>query len=865
MDELLSEFLTESFENLAMLDVELVKLEQNPNDPELLGSIFRTAHTIKGTCGFLGLPRLEAVAHAAEDVLGRVRDGEIELTPGAVTLVLQALDRIKFILDQLEATEAEPAGDDAPLIEALGRAAEGQLEDATEVEAAPTAEAPALKPVVAAEPQTAVEADAPLPQIAAEETLAAGERPAGGSVAAQSLRVSVDLLEDLMTLVSELVLTRNQLLQMVRNDGESRFKGPLQRLSHITSELQEGVMKTRMQPIGNAWSKLPRLIRDLGVDLGKKIELKMLGADTELDRQVLDLIKDPLTHIVRNSADHGIESVKERRAAGKPEFGTITLNAYHEGGQIIIEIADDGKGLDVQRIGQKALEQGLVDAAELEAMPQQQVMQFIFKAGFSTAAAVTSVSGRGVGMDVVRTNIEKIGGHVDLSSEKGRGTKLTIKIPLTLAIVAALIVEAGGERFAIPQIGVVELVRAGRASEHKIEIIDDAPILRLRDRLLPLVRLTNLLGLSSEEPSEATYEQAYVVVSQVGNSRVGLVVDRVFDTEEIVVKPVSPLLRGVGCFSGNTILGDGSVVMILDLNSLTDGLASAASDPDVLIDAKRQRAAESTSLLLFRAGDRTPRAVPLGLVTRLEEIDLAAVEESCGRAVMQYRGQLMPLTDIHGNTVLHGEGRRPALVFTDNQHNMGLVVDEIIDIANDVIDVKVASKAVGTIGSAVIAGRSTDIIDVAHFVQSVFQGWFADRDNEPFRHDERPRTKRILIVDDSSFFRNLLGPILAANGYDVVKVDRATKALELRDRGETFDAIISDIEMPEMDGFTFAHTLRQGGAWAELPVIALSSHTTEQDLQRGRDAGFTDYVGKLDREALLAAISHSLELQEALA
>ncbi|MFW5679669.1 MAG: hybrid sensor histidine kinase/response regulator, partial [Pseudomonadota bacterium] len=691
-----------------------------------------------------------------------------------------------------------------------------------------------------------------------------GER-SGGSVAAQSLRVSVDLLEDLMTLVSELVLTRNQLLQMVRGDGESRFKAPLQRLSHITSELQEGVMKTRMQPIGNAWSKLPRLIRDLGIDLGKRIELKMIGADTELDRQVLDLIKDPLTHMVRNSADHGIETVQERRAAGKSDHGTITLEAYHEGGQIIIQIGDDGKGLDVQRIAQKAVEQGLADAAELDSMPPQQIMQFIFKAGFSTATTVTSVSGRGVGMDVVRTNIEKIGGHVDLSSEKGRGTRLTIKIPLTLAIVAALIVEAGGERFAIPQIGVVELVRAGKQSEHKIEIIDDAPILRLRDRLLPLVRLTSLLGLESKGDLD-TFDQAYVVVSQVGNNRVGLVVDRVFDTEEIVVKPVSPILRGVGCFSGNTILGDGSVVMILDLNSLTGSLASsAAAEADTVVESRHKAGQESTSLLIFKASDRTPRAVPLGLVTRLEEIDLGELEQSCGRAVMQYRGQLMPLTDIHGSTVLHGEGKRPALVFTDNAHNMGLVVDEIVDIANDVIDVKVASNANGTIGSAVIAGRSTDIIDVAHFVQSVFGGWFAERESEPFREQEGPRTRRVLIVDDSSFFRNLLGPILTANGYEVVKVDRAAKALELRDRGELFDAVISDIEMPEMDGFTFAKTLRAGGAWAELPVIALSSHTTDQDLQRGRDAGFTDYVGKLDREALLAAISHSLELQEALA
>ncbi len=894
MDELLSEFLTESFENLALLDVELVKLEQKPDDPDLLSSIFRTVHTIKGTCGFLGLPRLERVAHSAENVLGRVRDGEISVTPEAVTLILQALDQIKFILEQLEATEAEPAGDDDVLIAALNVVAEGgtpevaaEVAAATEVE--PEEEAPAVEVAESDEPApvaTTVEdepagpvtepcGDDPAavaltdePDTAAAAANRADASPAqkaatadkaGGSVASHSLRVSVDVLENLMTLVSEMVLTRNQLLQLVRHDGESQFKAPLQRLSHITSELQEGVMKTRMQPIGNAWGKLPRLIRDLGVELHKKIELKMLGADTELDRQVLELIKDPLTHMVRNSADHGIEAPADRRRAGKPEHGTVTLNAFHEGGHIIIRIEDDGKGLDADRIGSKAVAQGLCTADELAAMSRSQVLNLVFKAGVSTAEKVTSVSGRGVGMDVVKTNIEKIGGSVELSSEPGRGSKFTIKIPLTLAIVAALIVEAGGERFAIPQIGVVELVRAGANSEHRIEIIDDAPILRLRDRLLPLVKLTELLGLPAPETG---FDQAYVIVSQVGNTRFGLVVDKVFDTEEIVVKPVAPILRLVSCFSGNTILGDGSVVMIIDLNNLTDDLASAAIDGGAAaVDAVVDR--ESTSLLLFRAGDRTPRAVPLGRVTRLEEIDLAQVEYSCGRAVMQYRDELMPLTDIEGSVMLPEQGRKPVLVFTDSGHNLGLVVDEIVDIADDVLDVQVQAHGTGTVGSTVVHGKSTDIIDVAHFVQTVFGGWFENIAEEPFREDQ-PRARRVLIVDDSSFFRNLLTPILSGSGYEVAKVDSALKALELRDRGERFDAIISDIEMPEMDGFAFAATLRKGGAWQDTPVIALTSHTTPKDIERGRDVGFTDYVGKLDREALLAAINHSIDLEEAL-
>jgi two-component system, chemotaxis family, sensor kinase CheA len=386
-----------------------------------------------------------------------------------------------------------------------------------------------------------------------------------------------------MTLVSELVLTRNQLLQLARTHENSAFTVPLQRLSHITSDLQEGVMKTRMQPIGIAWNKLPRLVRDLSHDMSKKIELTMLGAETELGRQVLELIKDPLTHMIRNSGDHGLETPAERRAAGKPEAGNIVLNAFHEGGYIILEISDDGRGLAVDRIRAKALSQGLATEAELAGMTDGQIQRFIFRAGFSTAEKVSAVSGRGVGMDVVRTNIEKIGGTIELKSITGQGTTFTVKIPLTLAIVSALIVEAGKERFAIPQLSVVELVRAQRGSattgregtgNSVIERINDTPVLRLRNRLLPLVSLTELLALGKDD-REGT--AAHVVVAQVGAHMMGIIVDRVFDTEEIVVKPVAPILRHVTMFSGNTILGDGSVIMIL-IRTASRGPAASAPD-----------------------------------------------------------------------------------------------------------------------------------------------------------------------------------------------------------------------------------------------------------------------------------------------
>src|SRR5579863_5615599 len=609
MDDLIADFLTETNESLADLDVALVKLERTPDDQETLSLIFRLVHTIKGTCGFLGLPRLERVAHAGESVLGKVRDGVLIATPDVVSVVLTGLDRIKAIVAGLAATGTEPTGDDSELIAALDAAAAGEAPVVAaaavhEPEPEPEEEAasePVAAPVVEVKPAAAP----PPPKQAAPE---AGEPVATN----QTIRVTVDVLEDLMTLVSELVLTRNQLLQLARTQENTGFTVPLQRLSHITSDLQEGVMKTRMQPIGNAWNKLPRLVRDLSREMDKKIELTMLGADTELDRQVLELIKDPLTHMVRNSGDHGLESPAERRAAGKPEAGHITLNAFHEGGHIIIEISDDGRGLPLDKIRAKVLANGLATEAELASMSEAQLQRYIFRAGFSTASVVTAVSGRGVGMDVVKTNIEKIGGTIDLKSVAGAGTTFTIKIPLTLAIVSALIVEAARERFAIPQISVIELVRArkeaGRGhnepvgTETVIERINDTPVLRLRDRLLPLVNLNDLLGLGESHNDDSG---AYIVVAQVGANSLGIIVDRVFDTEEIVVKPVAPILRHVSMFSGNTILGDGSVIMILDPNGIARASGVGAGSESRLLRSSAvdaQTTSDKTAMLLFRAG-----------------------------------------------------------------------------------------------------------------------------------------------------------------------------------------------------------------------------------------------------------------------
>jgi len=838
MDDLLREFLTETHESLERVDAELVRFEREPNNSQILGNIFRLVHTIKGTCGFLGLPRLEALAHAAETLMGKFRDG-MPVTAEAVTLILSTIDRVKLILDEIESREAEPEGGDPDLIGGLGRMS--SQSEAVQPAALPEVEAP--------EPHETHEHGAS--QTHEQGASQMPERPEderSDRIANYSIRVNVATLDYLMTTVSELVLTRNQLLEIVRRHEDSDFKVPLQRLSNVTAELQEGVMKTRMQPIGNAWQKLPRIVRDLCAELGKDIELKMHGAETELDRQVLELVKDPLTHLVRNCADHGIENPAERVAAGKPVKGTIRLAACHQGGHIIIEIADDGRGLDIPRIRAKAVERGLAAEAEIAAKSDIEVCNFIFAPGFSTAAQVTNISGRGVGMDVVRNNIEQIGGTVDLQSVAGAGAKFTIKIPLTLAIVSALIVEAAGERFAMPQLSVLELVRASGVAEHRIERIKDTPVLRLRNKLLPLIHLRSALRLS-----ESDAENGFVVVTQVGNQIFGIVVDGVFHTEEIVIKPMSSKLRHIAAFSGTTILGDGSVIMIVDPNGIAQALGRAAQtardDKPELADREDAAADDLVSLLVFRAGSHQPKAVPLSLVTRLEEIDCRKIEVSDGRHLVQYRDQLMPLLRIDTQSDLKRDGAQPILVFSDHGRSMGLVVDEIVDIVEDRLNIEVESERPGVLGYAVIKGNATEILDVGHFLPQAFSDWFRRRDASADR-----LTRTVLLVDDSPFFRDMLAPLIKAAGYQVVAVGSAADALKALNSGKRFDLVITDIEMPDMDGFALAEELRSMPSTAEIPVIAITAMVSAAAIERGRAVGFHDFVAKFDRTGLIAAI-----------
>ncbi len=723
MEEIIKEFLVESAEGLDLLDRDLVALERDPSSRELLGEVFRAVHTIKGTSGILGYPKLEKVAHLGESLLSRMRDGKLVLNPAITSGLLAMVDALRRLLSEIEQHGNEGADDYGAVVQQL----EALL---TESQAAPEAKVEVVPAATVAKP-TAAEADGGVDATAGAPPPASPAEPAKETaVAGSNIRVDVSLLDKMMNLVGELVLARNQILQCGSSQTDATFFNAAQRLNLITTELQEGVMKTRMQPIGNVWGRFPRLVRDLALQCGKQVTIEMEGSETELDKTIIEAIKDPLTHILRNSLDHGIEIPEERVRAGKAVSGRLHLRAYHEGGQVNIEINDDGAGIDLERVKHKAVQRGVIGAQQAERMSDRELTNLVFLPGFSTAEKVSNVSGRGVGMDVVKTNIEKIGGTVDLQSVRGQGTTLKIKIPLTLAIIPALIVSSGGERFAIPQVSLLELVRLedsqGTAA---IEHIQGVPVHRLRGRLLPLVFLNQELNLDcTRGTTETTKTADNIVVLQADDRQFGLVVDDINDTEEIVVKPLGKQLKGLSCFAGATIMGDGQVALILDVLGIAQmaNVVTQVHDQAVAVSDTVEAAAQCArqSWLLFRSGQGSRLAVPLSAVARLEEFPLNLVEHSGQEEVVQYRGEIMPLVRMSCLLAEKATACDPlqVVVFNGNGRSLGLVVDRIEDITDESIQVRDDERKAFLRGSAVIQQKVTDIIDlqqvVAHAAQS---------------------------------------------------------------------------------------------------------------------------------------------------
>ncbi len=737
LQDVLKDFLVESYENLDQLDRDLLALEQDPGSQATLSSIFRTIHTIKGTCGFLGLSKLEAVTHVGENLLSKMRDGEVKLRPEITTGLLSLVDAVRRILREIEHTGSEGSEDYSELVQSLvslqecasaARRVEAVSGGSDEAAGQPADLQPGPVPSASMHDADGMECAKPSAPAEEDATIGGGStvgegRP--GGVSESTIRVDVGLLDKLMNRVGELVLARNQILQFAGSMNDSLFLSTSQRLNLITTELQEGVMKTRMQPIGNIWGKFPRVVRDLAIQCGKRIRIEMEGRETELDKTIVEAIKDPLTHLVRNSVDHGMENPDARLAAGKPAEGCLRLRAFHEGGQVNIEISDDGGGLNYERIKQRALERGMITADQAIRMSDREIAQLIFAPGFSTASRITNVSGRGVGMDVVKTNIEKIGGTVDIQSLPGTGTTVKLKIPLTLAIIPALIVTCGGDRFAIPQVSLLELVRLdGEQAQNGIEQLHGAPVYRLRGTLLPIVYLRQELGLP--DVSKKRDGAVNIVVLRADERQFGLVVDAINDTEEIVVKPLSKQLKGIEVFAGSTIMGDGKVALILDVlgTAQRSRVISEVRDRSLAEQTARssETAGQRQTLLILRAGGRR-LALPISMVSRLEEIPSGDVEMADNREVVQYRGQILPLLRLASLLDLPPAGTNETqatlqvVVYSQGGLSVGLVVDQIVDIVDADIQIQRSALKRGVLASAVVQERVTDLLDIPSLIE----------------------------------------------------------------------------------------------------------------------------------------------------
>ena len=784
MDDIVKEFIVESTENLDQLDRDLISLEKNPTSKELLDSIFRAVHTVKGTTGFLGFSKLEQVAHAGENLLSRLRDGVLVLSPSITSGLLAMVDAVRTMLATIEKTGSDGDTDYAPLIEILTRLQAQELETKMQNVAA------TLEPArCASDPRKELPAENPSPSdtggFTLDEPLSLGQILVGGghvkedqlasaldqqrhgdprrvgeilvargaarqeevlealqaqndgaisNLSSNNIRVDVRQLDKLMNLVGELVLARNQILQFSKTQQDSSFLNTTQRLSLITTELQEGVMKTRMQPIENVWGKFPRVVRDLALACGKWVHVEMEGKDTELDKTILEAIKDPLIHLIRNAVDHGIESPAQREANGKLPEGRLFLRVYHEGGKVNIEISDDGAGIDLAAVKAKAVERGLIPQEQAVRISEREAYRLVFLPGFSTAQKVTNVSGRGVGMDVVKTNIEKIGGTVDLQSAVGSGTMVKIKIPLTLAIIPALIVTCGGERYAIPQVSLLELVRLeGNGARQGVESVHGAPVYRLRGKLLSLVYLNRELHFDSVAAQDSAQQDVVnIAVLQADDCQFGLIVDEVNDTEEIVVKPLGDLLKGLSVYTGVTIMGDGRVALILDVL----GLAQHAG---VISEGRQRKLSEDTTpaaepqqeretLLLFQSPNDGRMAISLSYVTRLETFFRSSIERTGEQQVVQYRGNILPL--VHVSSLLEERQLNPrgpspgtgdklqVIVHTRNLHSVGLVVERILDIVEDDLSTRRPASRKGVLGSIVVQGKVTEILDVDGIIRA---------------------------------------------------------------------------------------------------------------------------------------------------
>lgn len=870
---IVKEFLLESQEALSSIGEELTKYEKTAHkeqDSELINSLYRKVHTLKGSASFLALTKLESLTHSVETIFDHLREGDFLPTPELVDLLLESFDSCHTILMNIENKGVE--GDEA--YTELKNRLESKLEHELLSEpvnfdmvlldnhgdnssfSSPTLEVTReIKPNKISKPEVKLETrDIELNKADDNQTPNKG-------VVDSTVRVNVKLLDKILNVVGELVLNRNQILQLSKETEEPVLAKLSHQLNVITTELQTDIMTTRMQPVGAVFNKFERIVRDLARSQGKKVKLDLQGQDTELDKTLLELIKDPMTHLIRNAIDHGIETPEAREGKGKTETGHLSIKTYHAGGQITIEIADDGNGISINKVLQKAVSKNIMTQDEADNCSHLKAMNLIFHPGFSTAEKVTNISGRGVGMDVVKSNIEKIGGQCEVHSVEGQGTIFKLKIPLTLAIIPALIIKGGGETFAIPQKNLLELVLLEDENCENIEKIHESEFFRLRGDLIPIFRVNHSLELSKElEPPNSIS----IVVLQSDTGTYGLIVDEILDTQEIVVKPLSHKLKVGNIYAGATIMGDGSVALILDTQGLFN-LVDQGDHADSLVEnnyleeeIKSHLDIDIEELLLFELADKRKYGIPLCLVSRLEEFDGNLIEISGKQKLIKYRDIAMALIDVNHhvsyenikNNKLDSLNKDiyPCIVSNIKGRNFGFLVDNILDIgkAESPIDYTTSTND-NLMGTTYVNGHIVTIVDI-HFIIQELKLVKSEIAVEKSKAN-------ILLAEDSVLYQRVIQETLESNGYHVVLAQNGEEAYDQISSDKHFDIVITDIEMPKMNGFDLTKKIRALAKVKDIPIIAVTTRVSESDLKRGRDVGITEHLKKLDQEEVLNSIN----------
>ena len=965
-DEILQGFIEESLEHLADIENDLLSIEEGGAniDEDLVNKVFRAAHSIKGGAGFMGLTKIQELSHATENVLGLVRSNKLVPTPEIINILLLASDQLQRMIEDVHNSNetdieshlvplnaiydgdfSQPPADTVstepePVQDFVAQEDQGVTDPTFEPEPIEAESEPEIDFNDLLDNQHPLDEPEPEPAILSEDTSSevnTPSEPVVPQVAPQmmtnpqkdaavvvpgkvetSIRVHVSLLDSLMTLAGELVLSRNQLLQTIGSDDYRNAETVGQRIDLITSELQEAIMLTRMQPIGNVFNKFPRVVRDLSKQLGKKIDLNIVGKDVELDKTIIESINDPLTHLIRNSVDHGIEMPADRRKVGKSESGVVILKAFHEAGQVVIEISDDGKGIDGEALAASAVNKGLITVEQGQAMSDKEKVNLIFLPGFSMAKEVTDVSGRGVGMDVVKTNLDALGGHVDIISEIGAGSTISIKLPLTLAIIPCQIIMTGGERYAIPQVNLEELLRIPASQvKERVERVGTAEVVRLRGNLLPLIRLSDVIGAdrtyydqsdndfkpdrrelisdrrSQESPlfndsdsnraedsnqdnrgaNRTVLDRRYssssalnIVVVSTGAMKYGLIVDKLQDSEEIVIKPLGRHLQQCKGYAGATIMGDGRIALILDVSNLSrmaqltslDGSDRATEVAHAAEEAIRSKK-DKQALLIFRSSEDEQFGVPLNQVDRIEKIKRSDVEDLGGKRIIKYRGGSLSLICIDDAAMVNPIADHDDLlviVFNIASRLVGLLAIgpvDALEIDADIDDVTL--KQTGIMGSTIIDNHTTLLVNVFELTQTLFPDWFEDR--EVFEYDESSNITppTILIAEDSNFFRNQVKGYMEESGYNVIEGEDGQIAWDLlQEHADEITIVVTDIEMPNMNGFELTQKIKTDQRYSNLPVIALTTLAGEEDIARGKTVGVDEYHIKLDKEKLMASV-----------